>query len=328
MNIKEYSNICRDEIYKNGKFLMSKILVKNEEERKRLNVNCNDFGRVRIFQRNKYNDWNNDPIPLDIISSKMKIKKLQEVPVQMFEVAKCNLHCWWCYLPKELKCINEEYTKWFSVSEILELFEKENNNVKVIYLSGGNPELVPELVYSFMKELDKRKKSQEIFLWSDDVLSTDYIIEKLTNEQINYMTNYKNFAKVCCLKGFDEESFEYNTGINKDEFNNQIKRLKECIDIGFDVYGYIVLVCKNLNNIKMKIKHIIDELQKISHFLPLRIIPIRIEKFSNIIENIDEEREQAILNQYEVLKIWNNELKNRFNEMELTSNIAELKLKT
>ena len=327
MKIKEYNDICRNEIYKNGKFLMNKILTNTEKEKRKLNVNCDEFGMIRIFQRNKFNDWNADPIPMDIISSKMKTKKLDKIPVQMFEVAKCNLHCWWCYLPKQLRNITEEYTKWFSVSELFNLFERENNDVKVIYLSGGNPELVPEFVYSFMKELDKRKRSQEIFLWSDDVLTTDFLIEKMSKEQINYMTKYKNYAKICCLKGFDNESFEYNTGMDKKEFDNQIKRLKICIDIGFDVYGYIILVCKDLNDIESKIKKTMDKLQEISYFLPLRIIPIKIEKFSAVIERLNEEREQSILNQYQVLQIWNNELYNRFTKTELECNIADLKLK-
>ena len=325
--MEEYNSICRNEILKKNKFLMSKIITNSDKEKRRLNVNCNEFGRIRIFQRKKFSDWNEDPIPMDIISNKMKIGKLNEIPVQMFEVAKCNLHCWWCYLPKQLRNITEEYTKWFSISELFDLFEGEHNNVKVLYLSGGNPELVPEFVYGFMKELDKREKSQEIFLWSDDVLTTDYLVEKMSKEQINYMTKYKNYAKVCCLKGFDNESFEYNTGINGKEFGNQIKRLKICIDIGFDVYGYIILVCKDLNNIEFKIKQIMNRLQEISYFLPLRIIPIKIEKFSAVIERLNKEREQSILNQYQVLKIWNNELKNRFTKAELKCNIADLKLK-
>ena len=178
-----------------------------------------------------------------------------------------------------------------------------------------------------MKELDKRKRSQEIFLWSDDVLTTDFLVEKMSKEQINYMTKYKNYAKICCLKGFDNESFEYNTGMDKKEFDNQIKRLKMCIDIGFDVYGYIILVCKDLNDIESKIKKTMDKLQEISYFLPLRIIPIKIEKFSAVIERLNEEREQSILNQYQVLQIWNNELYNRFTKTELECNIADLKLK-
>ena len=100
-----------------------------------------------------------------------------------------------------------------------------------------------------------------------------------------------------------------------------------CIDIGFDVYGYIILVCKDLNDIESKIKKTMDKLQEISYFLPLRIIPIKIEKFSAVIERLNEEREQSILNQYQVLQIWNNELYNRFTKAELECNIADLKLK-
>lgn len=321
----DYAQRCRDEIYDGNKFLMSKILVKNDTERQKLNVNCGDFGRIRYFQYKKFEDWNVDPIPFAPASKKISIDlKIEKLPVQMFEIAKCNLNCWWCYLPKEIQINKEKYTKWLSAGELLNLFEAEKNDCKIIYLSGGNPELVPEYIYEFMKELEKRQMDKEFFLWSDDVLTTDFTEKYLSKEKLNYLINYSNYAKVCCLKGFDSESFAYNSNMRKELFNVQLTKLEKYVRMGLDIYGYIILVTPNVERAEEKIKTLMDKLQKISKYLPLRIIPIKIEIFSAVVSRMTEERELSLLNQYKVLKLWNKELKRRFSTKEMNTNIAEL----
>lgn len=320
-----YNDKCRKEIYKENKFLICKILYNNLESKKNLKVNLDDFGRIRTFIRDKFEDWNSDPIPMDIISKKFNYKKLDKVDVQMIEVAKCNLHCWWCYLPDEIRRINDNYMKWFSVEELVNLLTRDNSSCKSVYLSGGNPELVPEFIYSFMKELDKRNLSEKIFLWSDDVLTTDYLIN-FDKEKIDYMVKYNNYAKICCLKGFDEESFAFNTLLDSGVFKEQLHRLKKYIEMGFDVYCYIILTCNSLEKAKVKVKKLIKQLQDISYNLPLRVIPIKIETFSAVIPRLNDEREKAILNQYEVLNIWNKEIKKIYNEDEINKNIAEIEI--
>lgn len=320
-----YNDKCREEIYKDGKFLMCKILYDNEETKKKLNVNLNDFGRIRTFYRKKFTDWNSDPIPLDIISEKLNYKELDKLDVQMLEVAKCNLHCWWCYLPDEIRRINDKYMEWFSPKELVDLILRDNKDCKSIYLSGGNPELVPEFVYEFMKELEERKISNDILLWSDDVLTTDYNFN-IDKDKLDYMINYQNYIKLCCLKGFDPESFAFNTLLPKEVFNEQLSRLKKYIDLGFEVYCYIILTCNSLKNIKTKIKNIINQLQDISYYLPLRVIPIKIEEFSAVTSRLNTERIKSMQNQYEVLKVWNQEIDNIYSEDERKQNIAKIKL--
>ena len=75
----KYSDVCRNEIYKDNKFLMSKILYKNLKEKKALSINLDDFGRIRTFKRNKFDDWNSDPIPMDIVSERLNIKKMDNI---------------------------------------------------------------------------------------------------------------------------------------------------------------------------------------------------------------------------------------------------------
>ena len=320
-----YNDKCREEIYKDGKFLMCKILYDNEEIKKKLNVNLDDFGRVRTFYRKKFDDWNSDPIPIDIIEKKFNYKKLDKIDIQMLEVAKCNLHCWWCYLPDKIRRINNEYMRWFSPEELVDLFIRDNKECKSIYLSGGNPELVPDFIYSFMKELDKRDLAKDILLWSDDVLTTDYQFQ-MEKDKLDYMLKYNNYIKLCCLKGFDEESFAFNTLLDKNIFNEQLERLKKHIELGFDVYCYIILTCKSLDNIEQKINDLIKKLQDISYYLPLRVIPIKIEEFDAVTARLNEDRKQSMNNQYEVLKIWNKVINSIYTQEEINLNIYEIKI--
>ena len=320
-----YNDKCRNEIYNDNKFLMSKLLYKTLEEKKALNINLNDFGRIRNFKRKKFDDWNSDPIPMDIISKKLNIEKMDNIDVQMIEVAKCNLHCWWCYLPDEIRNINKKYMNWFSAAELLDMIVTENKECKCIYISGGNPELVPELIYDIMKELEKRNLSDKIFLWSDDVLSTDYLVN-FDSKKLNYMIKYKNYAKICCLKGFDPSSYQFNTLINKCEFDNQLVRLEKYIKLGFDVYCYVIFTCENIINAEEKIDAFIKKLQKISYYLPLRVVPIKIEKFSSVLLRLNNERENSIKNQYEILKIWNKKIKKIYSNDEIKMNISDIKL--
>ena len=321
----DYNDKCRKEIINGDKFLMSKLLYKTEEEKKALNINLDDFGRVRNFKRNKFSDWCSDPIPMDIVSKRLNMDRMDNLDVQMVEVAKCNLHCWWCYLPDELRHINEKYMKWFSPQELLDLVFHENANCKCLYVSGGNPELVPELIYDIMKELSNRGLSDKLLLWSDDVLSTDYVFN-MDIDKLKYMLQYKNYAKICCLKGFDDQSFSFNTLTKKEGFQEQLERLKKNIDLGFDTYCYVVLTCEDLENIDKRISDFIEKLQNISYYLPLRVIPIKIEKFSAVIERLNDIRNQSIINQYKVLDVWNSQIEKSYSKKLIKKNISDIVL--
>lgn len=178
-----------------------------------------------------------------------------------------------------------------------------------------------------MRELERRGLSDETYLWSDDVLTTDFLYEKLSKEQLDYMVNYKNYGKICCLKGFDDDTIKQNACIYGTSFFKQIDRLKKYVDYGFDVYSYIVLTTEDMNNAEEKICKCMDKLQEISYYMPLRMVPLRIEKFPTIVHRLNNKREQTINNQFEVLKLWNEQLHKRFTKEEINTKISELKIK-
>ena len=262
---------------------------------------------------------------MDIVERRLHIDRMDKLDVQMIEVAKCNLHCWWCYLPDEIRHINEKYMQWFTASELLDMILEQNKDCKCIDISGGNPELTPELVYDFMMELEKRELSDKILIFSDDVLSTDYLLN-FDQDKLKYMINYKNYAKVCCFKGFDPDSYSFNTLTDKAGFKNQLSRLKKYIELGFDTYCYVTFTCKDLDNVDEKIENFIESLQAISYYLPLRVVPIKIEKFSAVIPRLNDTRELSIENQYEVLDTWNTKVKKLYKTSDRSKNIADLHL--
>lgn len=100
--------------------------------------------------------------------------------------------------------------KWLTAEQMVELYKKSDTGIRVIDLSGGNPELVPEWTLDTMKALERNELQNKVYLWTDDTLTTDYAFEHLSKDELSYMTSYKNFGKVGCFKGFDAHSFAFN----------------------------------------------------------------------------------------------------------------------
>ena len=54
-NNYRYDEDCRNQIYDGTRYLITEVGV-SEQDKKRLNVNCKGFGRVRNFMRKKDED--------------------------------------------------------------------------------------------------------------------------------------------------------------------------------------------------------------------------------------------------------------------------------
>ena len=322
-----YNKQCRESIFNGHDFLITEVGVSNEDKT-RLGVNCNGYGRIRVFQRSKESDWVNNPLPFNPYANSMGKGVMDELPVQVFQVAKCNLNCWWCFIPDEFKTIKNNHNKWFSVEELLELYLRDGKQyASIIDLSGGNPELVPEFVLQFMLGIEKLNLKNDIYLWSDDVLTTDYLFTKLTPDQIDYMAQYRQYGKVACFKGIDDESYCFNTNSQYSLLDEQIKNAKAYIDKGFDIYFYVVLTLEDLHCVNRRISDFINKLQKISYYLPLRVVPIKIKRFATNEHRLSLIRENAIDTQQEVLAAWQEEISKRYNSHEISKDISLISLR-
>lgn len=322
----DYNNYCRQSVFNGQQFLISKIGT-SKEDFVRLGGNCNGYGRVRVFKRRKDADWIDNPIPLDPFSMALALPRLDEIEVQVFELAKCNLNCWWCFLPDEYKKNTGINSAWFTPTQLIDMYQDEQVNARVIDLTGGNPELAPEWCLGFMKALENKGLEQKIYLWSDDVLTTNYFFDKISEKDQSYMAEYKMYGKVACFKGFDKESFSFNTCCSEELFQNQLRLAKKYINVGFDIYFYIALTCANICGLEKRIATFFDDLQRISYFLPLRVVPIKIKHFeANYGRFSTPTRLESVKNQYVVLEVWKNELEKRFSSFEREQMVSTIKL--
>lgn len=201
-------------------------------------ANCDGFGRIRHFKyRVNGGNWPVNPLPIIPVSKKMNLGITEQLSAQVFQNSICNWRCWYCYVDFKLLSGNPNYSSFLTCENLLDLYLAQENPPILIDLSGGQPDLTPEWVPWMMQAVMDRKLEDKIFLWSDDNLSNDYFWKYLTNEQINLIQNYENYARVCCFKGVDETSFSINTKAESKLFNRQIELFKNLDGLNIDLYA-------------------------------------------------------------------------------------------
>ena len=163
-----------------------------------------------------------------------------------------------------------------------------------------------------------------MFLWSDDNLSNDYFWKFLTPQQIQAIADYKMYARVCCFKGIDEESFSLNTLAAPELFDTQFDLFGRLHQLGLDLYGYITLTASTKTNFEYAVPMFLDRVQNIHENLPLRIVPLEITEFKPVISRIKNIHEDAMSGQYKAVEVWTKELSKRFNSSLLDQNITDI----
>ena len=304
--------------------LMSDLRETQEEKDLSLPVNCRGFGRIHHFRLTSGSQWISDPLPMLPASKYLGIPETKVIPVQVFQLAACNFHCWYCFVDSILRSADSKHSSFVTARELFDYMSEGKVKARVIDLSGGHPGLVPEYALWFLRTRAEMGLEKTHFIWTDDNLSTDYLWRYLSKDDIEYMINAPGFSQVGCLKGFDSESFSFNTGADKHLFDYQIELLGRLVKAGFDQYGYITLTTLNLENLESKITELFDKIQKQIHLnFPLRIVPLQIFKFN---ANKNRYIQQADENQYRVLSVWQAEMQQRFSKSELSKPMTEVSL--
>ena len=319
--------LCRTSVYDSNsrKYLIAKIAESEQEKDLSLPPNCAGFGRIRHFRRKLDDDWF-DPLPMDPMSKSLNLPYIDRVEAQVFQISSCNLRCWYCFVPDNLKKGDQIRAASFTAEELVGLFIEANNNIRLLDLSGGNPELVPEWLIDTMKALDKYGLKEHVYLWSDDALTTDYFFRYLSKDDIKIIRNYPHYGKVGCFKGFDQQSFCFNTNLDIAYYEQQFELFTRYIEIGLDVYGYVTFTTDNVNGIDYKIHDFINRLQKVHPLLPLRIVPLKIVKFSPVGRRINSAYETAIDNQMVVHQEWRKQLRTIYGDAQLAQRISDITL--
>jgi uncharacterized Fe-S cluster-containing radical SAM superfamily protein len=308
------------------KILISQLRSSDQEKDLQTPVNCGGYGRIRHFTKNTAGGWPPNPLPIEPAARALKTYQTDQITAQVFQNAACNWRCWYCYVPFSLLSADEKRSAWLSASELIDLYLGESEKPPMIDLSGGQPDLVPEWVPWIMAELKSRNLQNEVYLWSDDNLSNDYFWRYLSKEDLDLVTGYANYAKVCCFKGFDSESFAFNTGAAPTEFGKQFTLMQRYVELGLDVYGYVTLTCEHENAIEARMGRFIDQLQLIDTLLPLRIVPLQIKVFTPVAKRVDAAREKSLLNQEVAVAAWQAEIAQRFSTEQRNCCIVDIPL--
>jgi uncharacterized Fe-S cluster-containing radical SAM superfamily protein len=274
--------------------------------------NCGGFGRIHHFSRHTSDGWVPNPLPIDPALRAFGSEGLDTLRAQVFQNAACNWRCWYCYVPFDLLAANPTHSDWLTAGEMLDMFLAQEDRPTVIDLSGGEPELTPEWVYWVLEELRNRELEHDVYVWSDDNLSTDYFWTHLSATQRERVTTFRNYGRVGCFKGIDEESFAYNTNASPEGFGVQFELMRRLVESGMDIYGYVTFTSSSARNVRDRVSRFVDRLQEVNEYLPLRTVPLEVRVFTPVKTRLNDWHEDALQTQWQVLDAWKRELAERF----------------
>jgi uncharacterized Fe-S cluster-containing radical SAM superfamily protein len=315
INTEKFSSAMRDRAIdlRNRRVLMTKFPGSEQEKDFELPANCGGFGRIHHFHRNQGVNWPPNPLPIDPALYFLELPRQDEIEVQVFQNAVCSWRCWYCFVDFDLLSANPKHSEFKSASELLDLYLNESNRPAIVDLSGGQPDLVPEWTLWMLEEIKARRLSSKVFVWSDDNLSNDFLWRFLSEANLEALRDSPNYARVGCFKGYDPDSFGFNTSAEPYLFFEQFKLMRRLVLAGFDVYGYATFTSTNTKEVGRKVREFVDRLQSEVHELfPLRTIPLRIRAFTPMLRRHQREQAIAMEVQEEAVRAWCEELAARF----------------
>jgi uncharacterized Fe-S cluster-containing radical SAM superfamily protein len=298
-----------------GRVLISRLAGSGQEVDLTLPANCGGYGRVRHFRLATAEGWPRNPLPIAPACRALGIAPVPELMTALvFQNAACAWRCWYCFVPEELLKADTGRSAWFTASELVELYGQIPDPPRIIDLSGGSPDLVPEWTPWMMRALRNAGLERDNLLWTDDNLSTTYLFDALSTTDLDLLRTYRNYGRVCCIKGFDPRSFAFNTRAGPDDYNRQFEILRRVVALGLDVYGYVTLTSRHADGVAQGVTDLVDRLQAIDPNFPLRVVPLRIQIFTPVQQRLtrDTERERSLTIQEEAIATWNAELSRCF----------------
>lgn len=289
----------------NRRLLMSKIGGSGQEKDLTLPANCAGLGRVRHFKRHAVAGWPSNPLPIDPARRWLRLSPADMITAQVFQLAACAWRCWYCFVPYPMLSADPAVSEWRSASELVDLYFANPDRPPMIDLTGGSPDLAPEWIAWTMDAVEERGAVGDVYLWSDDNLSSDRLLKDEGRLLLDRIIAYgQGYGKVCCLKGFDGVSFVFNTGAKADGFEQQLSILEGYAESGVDLYGYITLTSPPRNDAADLVKRLVDRLAAIRADLPARFVPLRINEYSAMDPRVQELHRGAMEFQWELARVW------------------------
>lgn len=279
-------------------------------------VNCGGYGRIRQF--NKFSIHLRHPAStLPVRPHFRGLPRVLPYRTQVFQVGACNWNCWYCFVDDGLLVGDSAKGSFLTAKQLIDLYLSEPDPAPVLDLSGGQPDLVPEWCLWVMRELENRGLRGSVFVWIDDNLSGRFMRQFLSKSDIAYMANFPNHSRVGCFKGFDEQSFAFNTKSAPSGFHRQFTVMEGLIADGFDMYAYATFTSPDSSGVDSAVSAFVDRLQKIHRNMPLRTIPLEIRPYSAARSRDTGDMNHVLEQQYLAAVAWERELTARFTTAEL-----------
>jgi uncharacterized Fe-S cluster-containing radical SAM superfamily protein len=275
-------------------------------------VNCQGYGRLRTTDPVS-TTWSFDTtVPNEPAATRLGLSSEEARLSQLFQLAGCNLRCWFCYVDGPMLTASPGRAQFLSADDLVRMYMDEPVRARIVTLTGGQPDLVPEWLPWMMQSLRKRGLEDDVFLWMDDNLTTDFAWRCLGHADWALIRGWRNFAKVACFKSFCGPGFAENTGAAPQWFASQLACFERLHRSGIDLYGYIILTITDLSWVS-QLPLFMDRLQRDVHEnILLRITPLEIKLYGPTKERMSPADGLAVKNQYRVLELWNEELERRY----------------
>jgi uncharacterized Fe-S cluster-containing radical SAM superfamily protein len=279
------------------------------------------FGRIHHFRRDEGGRWPDNPLPIEPAARALGLDIPDGIDAYVFQSAGCNWRCWYCYVP--FADLTARRGDLVSVERMVDAITDAPRPL-MVDLTGGQPDLTPEWPVWLLQELDSRGLD-DVYVWSDDNLSTDYFWRYLTRDQITYLGEHKRYGRACCVKGYNAESFSFNTKASASEFEGQFDLLGRLHrETAIDYYLYVTLTTPSIDGLADDMTRFLDRLQDISVSLPLRTVPLQILEWGPVGPRMDDVRAQSIELQNDVVQAWSTEIAQRFGSRPPYQIIAEI----
>lgn len=293
-------------------------------------VVCEGLGRIRHFRRATSPGWPDNPLPITPAARWLGLAVTPDtIRALVYQNAVCNWRCWYCYVPFNLLAGHASRSRWVTAEQLIDSHQAlpGHDRPAVIDLSGGQPDLVPEWTVWMVDALSNAGLASQVYLWSDDNLSNDYLFRYLTDDQLGRLAAAPNYGRACCLKGFDRASFAFNTGAPAEHFDRQLSLLRRIIGTGMDVYCYATFTTPILPASPAgEIRRFADQLQGIDEYLPLRLIPLEVSMFGPVHKRLRSPHGESLQLQRHMAAAWETVMAERFTSSQRATAISSILL--
>ena len=291
--------------------MVSRIGGSQQERDLTLPANFGGLGRIRHYRHESTGRWPANPYPGLPAARAMGTEFSSITRAQLIQIAGCGMRCWYCFVPYRMLSGVEAISTWLTASDLVDLYEAQEDRPQIMVLSGGSPDIAPEWIAWVLDELDRRGLGDRTFLWSDDNLSSFAMLEPGFKQHLDLLHRSPNYGKVVCLKGFDEASFSFNTQVSADGFERQLSILDGYFGLDLNLYGYITLTADDLSRAREGIGRLMDRIQSGSDEFLGRLLPLRVTKYGPMVSRLDSARSASLRNQDLLLDLWLDELSRR-----------------